>query len=786
MLEQDTARALEAASGASSEKSDLKTVGALSLGFASMLAATGASAQDAVAPQAEQLPPVEVTAQPSPKKKKPAVKKKAPPAETYQPAPEPVEATAVPSGSPGTGQGRDSYKTDSLSSSKATGPLINTPQTVSVIPGTIIQERAATNLVDVLKNTPGITFDAGENGFGSGPNQFNLRGFNSVGSVFIDGVRDNGSYTRDTYNVDRVEVIKGPAADNGRGTGGGYINIVTKTPQLGNFVRGDVGIGFDQYDSEMRRRATVDINQSSGTTAARLNAMVQDGGVAGRDVAEANAWGLAPSLAFGLGTNFRTVIAYEHLERRDVPDSGVAFNRSTAAYSVGIKGAGLNPYFQNTPRDTFYGERTDFDDVNSDSVLARFEYDLAPGLTISNQTRWADINREARYHFASSGNIPGNIGYYDRTNKSLNNQTNLMAKFDTGGIKHTVSTGVEFAREESDAFRFPNQTSNVKIDTAAVYAYDTIELNRQWQLVGGIRVEHYDAELAGNSLPGGPAYSDSDVTVGGKAGIVYKPVEEGSLYAAYSLSHLPHGSLLSNPDVSRTGGNGFPGFVPNADPVELHNYEVGVKWDFFGGRLSTTGALFRTEKHNVAYPGVAPHPAIVYGEQVVQGLELGVAGNLTDRMKVFGGLLVMDSERKHGVDVDDSLRGGGGGNDYNGALTTNGDELAFTPNVFASLWLTYDVTDRLTLGGGVQYVGDSWIGRPDDALRVIKNGTYGKVPDYFLVNLMASYELTENLDLRLNVDNVFNEQYLTTANWNGSWGYLGAPRTFWLSTSFKY
>lgn len=702
---------------------------------------------------------------------------------------------------PATGDGSlrsgiEGYNVGQSSSTKSTAPLLNTPQTVTVVPGTIIQERQVTTLVETLRNTPGITFDAGENGFSAGPNQFNIRGFNSVGSVFVDGTRDNGNFMRDVYNIEGVEIVKGAAADNGRGTAGGYVNTVTKTPRIGNFVAGSVGIGFDQYDSEMRRRAALDVNQSFGTVGVRLNTMIQDGGVAGRDVTEANAWGVAPSLAFGLGTNFRTTIAYERYERNDLPDAGVAINRSVAQRGVGIKGAGLRPYLPANSRDTFFGRTTDYDDVQSDSVLARFEYDMVPGVTISNQTRWAQVDREAvlSQHPATPTNPMGAFSY-SRINNTLSNQTNVTAKFSTGFLKHTLSTGVDLSREKSKTGNI-GEARNVAIDTVALYAYDTIELSRQWQITGGLRLEHYDVDLAGAGIPGSATgtYSDSKTLLGGKVGVVYKPVEQGSLYASYGVSHLPHGSLLSNPDITRGAANGFPGFLSGAKTVELHNYEVGVKWDWFGGKLSTTAAAFYTEKQDALH-GNATN--LLYEDQSVRGIEIGVAGNLTERWKVFGGATLLDSERHHSNAVDAWARtqGSGGGvpGDYgcsapvaNCTITTDGDSLAFTPNFFANLWMTYDVTDRFTVGGGIQYVGDAWIGRPDDALRIIKNGLYGKTPDYFLVNLMTSYKLTDNINLQLNVDNVFNETYLTTMNWNGNWGYLGAPRTYWLSANFKY
>lgn len=721
------------------------------------------------------------------------------PEEEY--AEEPAPAQPAPSDLSLRDGGAGVLNPGQLSSSKATAPVLNTPQTISIVPGTIIQQRKSVTLTEALRNTPGITFDAGENGFSTGGNSFNLRGFNSAGSVFVDGTRDSGSYARDTFNIEGIEVVKGAASDNGRGTAGGYINQVTKTPHLGNFIFGDVGVGFDEYDSEMRRRATLDVNQAFGTTAVRLNTMIQDGGLAGRDIAEANVWGVAPSIAFGLGTDTRVTFAYEHFERNDLPDSGVAVNRSLPDFGVGVRGAGPRPFAQSVSRDTFFGERSDYDDVNVDAFLARFEYDLAPGVTISNQTRYENVSRDAKYHVAGQGQtIPSGDPFYNaRDNEGIFNQTNLSAKFNTGALRHSVSAGFELAQETANSLRFDGpiqtQTSDVQVDTLSYYLYDTIELSRHWQVMGGVRVDHWDVDLSGVGIPGVIGdYSDSGVSVGGNVGVVYKPVKEGSIYAAYGTSNLPHGALFSNANSSREDGNGFPTFVANADPVRIHNYEVGVKWDWFGGKLSTTAAAFHTVKDDVAYRG--PNGPL-YGEQEVQGIELGIAGNLTERWKVYGGVTFLDSERKHGAAVDQALNGdyGSGGADTDprwaaanpgGVTTTNGDELAFTPNFFATLWMTYDVTDKFTLGGGVQYVGNSFIGRPDDAHRVIPNGKFGKLPDYFLVNLYAAYDITENIELSLNVDNVFDETYLTTMNWNGRWGYLGAPRTYWLSANFKY
>jgi catecholate siderophore receptor len=787
--------------------------------------ATVAMAQDGnQAAEPADLPPLVVETTKQKKKQAAAKKKQVAPASSPQPLPVQEPVAERPQTPPLPGRAGPvapgEYKADFVTSNKITGPLLDTPQTVTVIPGTIIRERGATSLTDALRNTPGITFNAGENGFTTSINNFSLRGFDTSGSIFSDGVRNNGSFARDMFNIDQVEVYKGVSSDNGRGGPGGYINLVTKTPQEENFVRGRSFVALDEYGTDPLFRSEIDVNQRVGTVGVRMNGMYENGGVMGRDIAELDAYGLAPSITFGLGTELRATFAYERLNRDDIPDSGVP----------GQIISGLpryNPAFAAIPRDTFYGLSTDFDKVETDTVLARVEYDISPFFTITNQTRWAQADRSARLvqPFQVTGNIADvNQTDYNRENTSISNMTNIAGTFVAGGFKHTISTGIELSREDSDALRrgeinnaaqdtnifnpdpnrhpgfafVPTERGSVEIETVAAYFYDTIKLTRQLDLVGGLRVEHYNVEFTSKTVPGGaPApdgldgFETSETTLGGKIGLVYKPVPEGSLYATYGAAVLPPGSFLSNSDISRSGANGFQGFIPGADPIEMDHYEIGVKWDFFGGRLSTTAAAFHTEKSKVPH-GTAAN--LVYGEQAVKGIELGIAGNLTERWKAFGGILLLDSERKHGADVDAASAGDYGVGSgaaiaipgYVPVTTTNGDELAFTPNFSATLWMTYDVTDKFTLGGGVQYVGEAWIGRPDDALRIIPNSKFGKLPDYFLVNVMASYDLTDSIDIQFNIDNLFDEEYAISTNWPAQRATLGAPRTFRLGTSFDF
>ncbi len=710
-----------------------------------------------------------------------------------------------------------------VSSPKATSAAIDTPQTINVIPQEVFNEQGARNLTDVLRNTPGISFNAGENGFGSNNNNFSLRGFDTSGNVFVDGVRDSGNFARDSFNLEQVEVIKGPSADNGRGGAGGYVNLETKTPKAENFATGSVGLGIDQYDSKNRLRGTLDLNrQFSDSGAVRLNLLVEDSGVAGRQHAKQSSIGLAPSVAFGLNTPTQVSLSWQHIKQDDRPDWGVpaAMVKGTARYDPSLAGI---------KRDTYFGVLGDSDKVTSDALTARVEHRFSPTLKLTNQTRWSLTDREAYFtlpHTYTPGTqmLRTDRAGYSRKNTSLTNLTNLSNQFTTGSLRHNLATGVELTWEDAKSGRYPDatigtisvfnpdptrhpggaiaptQTGRVKIDTVAVYAYDTIEFDPKWQLTGGLRVERYKVQMssrtiAGASLGAMDGYERSETSVGGKLGVVYKPVQNASVYASYGQSAVPPGSWLSTPDNSRVGDNAFPGWdgqnYQNAKEQKLTNLELGTKWEFFDNKLSTTAAIFRTERKNVAMRSAGGGVPSGYGEQTVQGIELGVSGNVTSAWAIYGGLVLLNSERRHNAAVDAALSsdygtGGAANPNYTAVTSTNGDELAFTPKATLNLWTTYRLNNGLTLGGGLQHVGSSWVGRPDTADRVIPNGKGGKVPSYTVFNLMASYELTQNVRLRLNIDNVTDKTYASSLNWGAQRAFLGAPRTFLVSADFRF
>ncbi|HKS59074.1 MAG TPA: TonB-dependent siderophore receptor [Steroidobacteraceae bacterium] len=685
-----------------------------------------------------------------------------------------------------------------VSSPKYTAELVDLPQTVVVIPKTVFREQAAITLSDVLRNTPGITLLAGEGGGASNTagDSFFMRGFDATNSIFIDGVRDQAAYSRDVFNLDQVEVSKGPSGSyTGRGNASGSVNLVTKTPNDQPLRL--MGLSYGSNDHV---RSTVDFNQPLsetflGGTAVRLNAMWQDGGVAGRDEVQHDAWGIAPSLAIGLGADTRLALAAQILRQESTPDYGLP----SAALP------GLNP---TTPpvghvdQTNFYGiAGVDFDDIDSDSYTARVEHDFAPGVTLRNLSRYSDNHRMAVVttiqNPAAFDPVTGLVTrarqINERINRNFTNQTNLNFGFQTGGLEHSMSTGVEYANETqispgrtgagtappADIYH-PNPHDPVtgfapartgaftrgETETFAAYGFDTIELSRQWQLSLGARVERYDTDFLSVAIPGSGTpdirLSVSDTLTSWNGGLVFKPADNGSIYVSAATTQTPPGGL--NFTLSPTTSNANN---PALEPQESTNYELGTKWDLLEGRLSTTAAVFHTVNTNVVTSETIGGTVVAVSfdsEQQVQGIELSVSGLLTPQWQVFAGYAYLDSE-------------------FSKSVTPNQQDatLQWTPRNSGNLWTTYQLPLGFSIGGGARFM--------DTVARsslTVPNGAGGFAPSYWVYSATAAWQANEKVTLRLNVNNVTDEVYALSLNNNGGRYNPGAERSFLFSADFAF
>ncbi|QXI07072.1 MULTISPECIES: TonB-dependent receptor [Pseudomonas] len=724
-----------------------------------------------------------------------------------------LDATAI------TGEAQDStsYQVEKASSPKYTAPLVDTPRSVTVIPQQVLKDTGALNMQDALRTVPGITFGAGEGGNPQGDRPF-IRGFDAQGDTYLDGVRDTGSQSREIFAVENIEVSKGPnSAIGGRGAAGGSINLVSKKAHLGNSFDGGFTWGSDQT-----QRYTLDGNyQFSDTAAGRLNLMSHESNVAGRDKVDYDRWGIAPSLAFGLGTDTRVNLDYYHLESNDTPDSGVPYTIPAGGSAARTKSNPDKPY-AGGDHSNFYGLDRDFRKGRTDTATFAIEHDLSDSLTIKNTLRHGTSMQD--YILTQPDDSKGNVNngsLWRRANtrvsntETTTNQTDLFGNFYVAGFKNSFSTGVEYTREESQKSSYnvntdttprttnvaassnctpsmigassnynctslsnpnPNDPWNGAIsrnyagtdtqaNTYALYVFDTLELNEQWLVNMGLRYDHFDTDYKTYNAAGTTTSKGDDTSefVTGQFGVVYKPAENGSIYASYATSATPPGNTLGEGQEGNPLG-GTPDRSGNLlssdmEPETTKNYEIGTKWDLLNDRLSLTADIFRTEKEN-ARVQVDTTSYENAGKTRVQGVELSASGKITDKWQVFAGYAFMDSEQVDGGPL-------GKAND--------GNELPNTPKNSASLWTTYQVTPKLTIGGGAFYV--------DDVYGSVANTTM--VDSYVRYDAMAAYKLTKNVDLQLNVQNLTNETYYDKA-FSTHFANQAAGRTALLSTNFHF
>lgn len=710
---------------------------------------------------------------------------------------------------------KESFKAEAASSPKYTQPLVDTPQTIHVIKKEVLQEQGATTLTEALRNISGITFQMGENGNTATGDAVTLRGYDTAGSIFLDGVRDVGSITRDLYNVESVEVIKGPSgADIGRTAPSGYINLVSKVPQGSNFLAGSVSLGTGS-----QKRTTLDVNRvlnDSGSMAFRLNAMLQDSGVPGRDEVRNKGWGIAPSIAFGLNTPTRVVLQYQHMNQRNRPDGGLPTIGMPGYYlpQLGPLGNG-----REVDRSNYYGYLSDHDKVDADLLTARVEHDFSPTTKLTNITRWGRSKQDLVLTAPFSNglltpNLANPLTWQTRVlpqgklqrNEVLTNQTNLTAELMTGSIKHTLTGGLEIAREEQEnrtmaatlnAFNgvasgtsflaynnlyFPNVNrpltpvlptgarTDGKFSTIGAYLFDTVKFNEQWQLTGGLRYEHYRTRFTNLAAPGAnglqainAAQSASDNLLTGKIGLVYKPASNGSIYAAYSTSATPPGSNFSFPASTTTANaNNL-----NTDPQKAKTLEVGTKWDVLDKRLSLSGAVFRTtNKNEQAQLDPLTRESVTFGKTRVDGLELSAVGQITPAWQVIGSFTHLNSKILEGT------------------TGNTGAVLRWTPKNSAALWTSYRLPMGLTVGTGLRYLSTQL--RSTSNTQITTASFFPQVPSYVLWDAMASYEVNKNVSIQLNLYNLTDKFYVARLNNAGNRYTMGTPRSAVLSANFRF
>jgi catecholate siderophore receptor len=331
-------------------------------------------------------------------------------------------------------------------------------------------------------------------------------------------------------------------------------------------------------------------------------------------------------------------------------------------------------------------------------------------------------------------------------------QTDVTSRFSTATLRHTLVTGVELARETSENWNRLEQNpaapstdlfnpnpgdayvsrlvrdgavTDATAESAAAYAFDTVELGTHVQLNGGLRFDRFALDYLTRTAAGADTRLDrTDSMVSWRGGVVYKPRPEGSIYAGAGTSLNPSTEGLSLTTSTVT-----------LEPEKSRSFEAGTKWDAFGGRLGMNAAVFHTSKTNARTPGINPgDPAtVLQGEHLVSGVEVGAMGNVGARLQLFGSYTYMDSQITR-----------------SNTAAEVGREFANTPDHSFSLWTTYRLPRNVEVGGGAQYVGD----------RFNNNSGARVAPAYWLIDAMAAYRVTDRLTLRLNGLNLADTRYI--------------------------
>ena len=675
---------------------------------------------------------------------------------------------------------------------KAPTPIRDIPQTVNVINRAVIEAQGATTLKEALRNVPGITISAGEGGQ-IGDN-INLRGFSARTDIYIDGFRDRGQYTRDTFYLDSVEVLKGSSSMLfGRGSTGGVINQNSKKPDLKQ--RGEITASVGTNDFY---RTTFDINQPIADNAAfRIAAFGQDTQNT-REVVQNKDFGLAPSLRLGIGEPTEFLFSALIQRNNDIPDYGVPLIRSDRTANAISKPL-------DSTSDHFYGYLDDHFDQDVDAFNATIKHKFNDRVTLSNRTQYAQYRTAASPSPLSAAVIVGapsgtgsaiptrdtplaqiQASRQDRdrviNDSTLSNQTDLVLKLGSGDIKHTVTTGFEF-----DIDRYSNDTNTwitdsgarfinldnpvngyrsgtsykssdtqVTADTAAIYANDQIDFGKQWKVVGGLRWDRFRADIdqvaylaSGDIDPsksnGSPrTYSGSQTAtmLSVRAGIIWQPSDVQSYYLSYGTSFNPSAEGLT-----------LPASQLDVDPEKNKSYELGAKFDLLEGDLQLNGALFQIEKTNART--TVNNVVTLSGDQRVRGFELSAVGRITAAWQVLAGYTYLDGKVVKSPESTTIAVPGATQADATIPITllAKGNTLQNTPKDTATLWTTYNVTENWEIGGGAVYSSKRYVNNYENAI----------IDGYTHYDATIAYRQKE-FGIRLNLQNLTDETYYETAS----------------------
>jgi len=618
--------------------------------------------------------------------------------------------------------------------------LRDVPQSVSVVTRELVQDQLMMSMGDVVRYTPGITAIQGENN----RDQVVIRGNSSSADFFVDGVRDDVQYYRDLYNLERVEALKGPnAMIFGRGGGGGVINQVTKQADFMNF--GEISLTGGSFGN---KRFAADLDHPlNDKLAFRLNGMFEDSD-SFRQYVNLRRFAVNPTFTYAPTSKTRIIVGYEHLRDNRIADRGIPSFRGRPAEMD------ISAYFGDPTNSNVHAN------VNVGTVTVEHEMGR---LTIRNRTSIGDYNRGYQNFVpgvVSADQTQVSLSAYNNATQRRNlfNQTDFIYAVATGRIRHTLLAGVEAGRQLTDNLRntgyFNNTATSILVpygdptinartvfrqsatdannhlmtNLGAAYLQDQIELSRHFQVVAGVRFDHFDLQYHDNRS--GTDLRRIDNLLSPRAGVIFKPVTAVSMYASYSVSYLPSsGDQFSS----------LTSITQQAIPEKFNNYEVGVKWDLRSD-LSLTTALYRLDRSNTRATDPNNPTAIVQtGGQRSNGFELGLSGSVTRKWKITGGYAYQDAFVVSAT-----------------TAAAAGAQVAQVPHHTFSLWNNYQIARRWGAGLGV-LERTKMFAAIDDTVTL---------PGYTRADTAVYYSINEKIRLQANVENLFNAKYYLNADSN--------------------
>jgi catecholate siderophore receptor len=656
----------------------------------------------------------------------------------------------------------------SRSATKTDTDLKDTPQSISVVTQDVMKDQSIQSISEAVRYVPGVTASQGE----GNRDAINFRGAGvTTGDFYQDGVRDDIQTYRDLYNTDRIEILRGSnAMIFGRGGSGGVINRVSK--EAGWDPVRELSLTYGTYD---QKRATIDIGNAINDVAAfRLNAVYEDAD-SYRDGVNLERYGMTPTLTIKPTDNTKIVLSAEYFKDKRIGDRGMP------SIGSGLK----NRPYDIGDHSTFFGNaRLSPNETETKAFNAMIEHAFDNGITVRNRTRYADYDKYYQNVFASSSvNSSNNVsigGYLDDTQRqNLFNQTDITYDLKAGGFEHRLLAGMELGRQDTDNYRavptapaseslgsvnaenptyigspsFNRLSRNRKSEATitSFYLQDQIILSPKWELVLGLRHDKFEVDYT--NLPTATSntiskFNSTDNKVSPRAGLIFKPINNLSLYASYSQTYAPRaGDQITDLSQANAG----------LSPEKFINHEIGAKFDVMP-ELSVTAAIYKLERQNVLIQSPESGINTLVDGQETHGLELGLTGKLTDKWSIFGGYAYQDGEitKQQGLNSSNSR-------------ILKGAELGQTPSHTFSVWNRYDFNETWGAALGVISRSDMYATTPTASQSTV-------LPGYTRVDAAIYGNFSKNVRLQVNLENLTNKEYALSAHNNNNI-VPGAPLT---------